>query len=86
MVPLFVTIPRSMTLRAVLGCLRDHPHDDTPQRIAQRLGILTPDETQPALQALSDEGLAFHVGEHWQLTREGWKAARADGHSPDGRG
>jgi hypothetical protein len=28
------------------------------------------------LEALAEEGLAFHVGEHWQLTREGWRVVR----------
>jgi hypothetical protein len=35
----------------VLGCLRDHPHDDTPTRIARLLGIGTSDDSRAALEA-----------------------------------
>ncbi|MDA0184021.1 hypothetical protein OJ997_27180 [Solirubrobacter phytolaccae] len=68
--------PRSHVLQRVLGCLRDHPHDDTVERVAKRLGSTPADVVEAALVALEAEQLASRAGEHWSLTRAGWIAAR----------
>ena len=73
-----LTPPLSDLLRRVLGCLRDHPHDDTPARVTRRLGLVTPDAVEAALAALEHDRLVMHAGEHWSPTRTGWKAARAE--------
>ena len=75
-----MTAPRSILLGRVLGCLRDHPHDDTAVDVARRLGSIRPDEVHAALQALESDHLVLHAGDHWQLTRRGWQAA---GPSPE---
>ena len=67
--------PRSQLLQAVLGCLRDHPHDSTPERIAQRLGTLPPPDVAAALQALLAEELVITAVGHWQLSHRGFRAA-----------
>jgi len=67
--------PRSVLLTAVLGCLRDHPHDDTPALIARRLGDQSEAAVAIALTALEDERLVFGAGGHWQLSGSGWQAA-----------
>lgn len=76
--PTPITVPRSILLRRVLGCMGDHCHDDTPDRIARRLGLMSPDVVDAALQALQEERFVIRAGRHWQLTRRGWDAARAD--------
>lgn len=73
-----MTIPRSDLLRRVLGCLRDHPHDDTVGRITTLLDVISTDAIEAALDALESDGLVMHAGEHWSLTGSGWSAARAD--------
>lgn len=70
--------PRSVLLRRVLGCLRDHCHDDTPDRIAQRLGLVSPEVVEAALRALEEDVLVLSAGGHWQLTRRGWEALARD--------
>ena len=70
-----VTAPRSILLQRVLGCLRDHCHDDTAERIAARLGLVSPEVVQAALHALQEDGLAIGARRHWQLTRRGWESA-----------
>jgi DNA-binding IclR family transcriptional regulator len=74
---------RSDLLRRVLGCLRDHPHDDTVEDVARRLGFVERDAVDAALQVLEQDGLAWHAGEHWQLTRRGWEVAREQDPRPD---
>jgi hypothetical protein len=74
---------RSDLLRRVLGCLRDHPHDDTVAGVARRLGFVDHDAVDAALQVLEQERLARHAGEHWQLTRRGWETARVQDPRPD---
>ena len=74
---------RSDLLRRVLGCLRDHPHDDTVDEIARRLGLVSPDAVLAAVTALEQEELVMRAGEHWSLTRHGWVVARADDPRPD---
>jgi hypothetical protein len=71
-------MPRSELLNRVLGCLRDHPHDNTPERMSARLGLFDVAAATAALQALEEESLAQSAGEHWSLTRQGWIVARAD--------
>lgn len=73
-----VSIPRSDLLRRVLGCLRDHPHEDTVYGVTLRLGVVSADAVEAALTALGDESLVTRAGDHWQLTRSGWAAAHAD--------
>jgi len=70
-------LPRSDLLRRVLGCLRDHPHDDTADHIA-RLLSMPADDVQVALTALAEDGLVGETRTHWVLTRNGWVSARAD--------
>ena len=70
-----VESPRSDLLRRVLGCLRDHPHDDTSAAVTARLGFVERDSVLAALHVLEHEALARHAGEHWQLTRHGWSVA-----------
>ena len=70
--------PRSILLRRVLGCLRDHCHDDTPDRIARRLGLVSPEIVEAALQALGEDGLVLGAAGHWQLTRRGWETLARD--------
>lgn len=67
--------PRSLLLRRVLGCLRDHPHDTTPGRIAARLGDVREAEVEVALHALAQDQLLMTAQGHWQLSRAGWRAA-----------
>jgi Mn-dependent DtxR family transcriptional regulator len=80
-----VAAPRSILLRRVLGCLRDHRHDDTAERIAQRLGLVSPEVVEAALHALAQDRLVIGAGGHWQLTRNGWETARALDPSAVGR-
>ena len=47
-----VATPRSELLRRVLGCLGDHPHDDTIDRVTRRLGLVRADAVEAALTAL----------------------------------
>jgi hypothetical protein len=70
-----VDAPRSVLLRSVLECLRDHPHDDTASGVATWLGWASVNDVEVALQALHRETLVMRAGEHWQLTRAGWRAA-----------
>ena len=70
-------VPRSDLLRRVLGCLRDHPHDDTVEQIS-RLLTVAPDTVEVALAALEQSGLARQARTHWSLSRQGWATARAD--------
>ena len=74
---------RSDLVRRVLGCLRDHPHDDTGPAITRRLGFVEPEAVEAALEILVDESLARRADGHWQLTRRGWELARADDPRPD---
>lgn len=69
---------RSDLLRRVLGCLRDHPHDNTPERLSARLGLFDVEAATAALLALEGDALVLAAGEHWSLTRSGWAAARED--------
>ncbi|HKE80811.1 MAG TPA: hypothetical protein VKB54_15935 [Solirubrobacteraceae bacterium] len=39
---------------------------------------MSPDVVDAALQALQEERFVIRAGRHWQLTRRGWDAARAD--------
>lgn len=68
---------RSELLNRVLGCLRDHPHDNTPERMSARLGLFDVDAASAALQALELDSLTQSAGGHWSLTRQGWQLARA---------
>ena len=72
-----ISPPRSDLLRRVLGCLRDHPHDDTVDRIARLLGMPAED-VEVALKALAEDGLVRETRTHWVLSRSGWASARAD--------
>jgi hypothetical protein len=74
---------RSDLVRRVLGCLRDHPHDDTVARIASRLGFVERDAVEAALEVLSQDGLARRADDHWALTRAGWDASRPQDPRPD---
>jgi hypothetical protein len=67
--------PRSVLLQRVLEALRDHPHDDTPARVAARLGNVGEEEVVAALAALLEDGLVMRAEPHWQLTLRGWQAA-----------
>jgi hypothetical protein len=69
---------RSELLRRVLGCLRDHPHDDTAARVSARLGLFDEDAAAAALQALESDSLVTVANDHWSLTRRGWSVARAE--------
>ncbi len=69
------TEPRSLLLRRVLGCLRDHPHDTRPAWLAARLGDVSEDEVQVALHALGEDDLVLTADGHWQLSRAGFRAA-----------
>jgi hypothetical protein len=69
------TTPRSQLLQAVLACLRDHPHDTTPESIARRLGSPQPPDIAAALQALLAEQLVITAVGHWQLSHRGFRAA-----------
>jgi hypothetical protein len=71
-----VSDSRSDLVRRVLGCLRDHPHDDTVKRIVRRLGFVEHDAVAAALEVLREDGLARRAGEHWALTARGWESAR----------
>jgi hypothetical protein len=68
--------PSSILGQRVVGCLREHPHDDSPASLARRLDLAAPDAIDAALLALEHDGLVFHAGAHWQLTYAGWAAAR----------
>jgi hypothetical protein len=68
--------PPSALLQAVLGSLRDHPHDSTPTLIARRLGAFSERDIAAALEALHVDGLVATAAGHWQLSHNGWKAAR----------
>ena len=70
-------LPRSDLLRRVLGSLRDHPHDDTVDRVAVLLA-LPQDEVRVGLTALADDDLVRQTRSHWVLSRDGWLSARAD--------
>jgi hypothetical protein len=70
-----VSVPRSLLLRRVLWCLRDHPHDTTPGRMAARLGDVGEAEVEVALRALAQDALVVTAQGHWQLARAGWRAA-----------
>jgi hypothetical protein len=70
-------LPRSDLLRRVLGALRDHPHDDTADRVAALLS-LPRDDVQVALTALAEDGLVRQTRSHWVLSRDGGASARAD--------
>jgi hypothetical protein len=72
-----ISIPRSDLLRRVLGSLRDHPHDDTVDRIAVLLS-LPRDDVHVALTALEQDDLVRQTRSHWVLSRDGWASARAD--------
>ena len=72
-----VATPRSELLRRVLGCLGDHPHDDTIDRITRRLGLVSADAVEAALTALEQESLVTRASDHWQLTHRGWAVSRA---------
>ncbi len=61
-----------------MGCLRDHPHDTTPERIARRLGALSTLDVAAALQALLAEQLVITAVGHWQLSHSGFRAAPPD--------
>jgi hypothetical protein len=61
--------------RRVLAFLREHPHDDTPQGVARRLGLAEPD-VDAAFRSLHRESLLSHARGHWQLTRLGWEISR----------
>jgi hypothetical protein len=78
-----VSTLRSDLVRRVLGCLRDHPHDDTVERVVRRLGFVERDAADAALQVLEQDGLTRHAGVHWQLTRRGWEIARRQNPRPD---
>jgi hypothetical protein len=73
-----VPAPRSDLVRRVLGSLRDHPHDDTIERVTTRLGLVDADAVQAALAVLEQDRLVNAAGGHWQLTQSGWRLARAD--------
>jgi DNA-binding IclR family transcriptional regulator len=70
-------------LRRVLGCLRDHPHDNTVARVARRLGFVEPEAVEAALEVLMQDGYVRRAGEHWALTRGGWDVARSQAPYPD---
>jgi DNA-binding IclR family transcriptional regulator len=72
-----VSTPRSDLLRRVLDCLGDHPHDNTIDRVARRLGLVSADAVEAALTALEQETLVTRAGDHWQLTHHGWAVSRA---------
>jgi hypothetical protein len=72
-----VATPRSELLRRVLGCLGDHPHDDTIDRVTWRLGLVSADAVEAALTALEQESLVTRASDHWQLTHRGWALSRA---------
>lgn len=72
-----ISVPRSDLLRRVLGCLRDHPHDNTVDRIG-RLLAMPAEAVEVALTALAEDGLVSETRSHWVLTRNGWASARAD--------
>ncbi len=59
----------------VLASLRDHPHDDTPARLAVLLEAPVADVVE-VLGALREAGLAHCSEDHWQLTTGGWRAVR----------
>jgi hypothetical protein len=61
----------------VLGSLRDHPHDDTADRIG-RLLAMPAEDVEVALTALAQDGLTSETRTHWVLTRSGWASARSD--------
>ena len=61
----------------MLGCLGDHPHDDTVDRVTRRLGLVSADAVEAALTALEQESLVTQAGDHWQLTDQGWAASAA---------
>jgi hypothetical protein len=67
--------PRSALLQAVLGSLRDHPHDSTAAGVARRLGGLSDLDVMAALEALHADGLVITAAGHWQLSHQGWRAA-----------
>jgi hypothetical protein len=71
-----VAARRSDLVRRVLGCLRDHPHDDTVEKIVRRLGLVEHDAVSAALLLLQEDGSVRRAGEHWALTTAGWEAAR----------
>ena len=73
-----VQAPRSELLRCVLGSLRDHPHDDTIDRVSRLLAWLDLDAVRAALISLETDRLVSCAGGHWQLTWRGWSVARAD--------
>jgi hypothetical protein len=75
--------PRSDLVRRVIGCLRDHPHDDTVERVTQRLGFVERDAVAAALHVLEQDRLARQAGGHWQLTRRGWDSAHELDPGPD---
>lgn len=70
-----MTALRSDLVQRVLGCLRDHPHDDTVRGVTRRLGLVTDDAVAAALAVLEDDRLVTHAYGHWQLTREGFLTA-----------
>ena len=76
--PTRIATPRSILLRRVLGCMRDHCHDDTAESIVRRLGLVSPEVVTAALEALEEERFVFSAGDHWQLTQRGWVVARAE--------
>jgi DNA-binding IclR family transcriptional regulator len=78
-----VTAPRSDLVRRVLGCLRDHPHDDTIPEIVRRLGFVEPEAVEAALEVLREQGFVRRAKAHWALTTDGWDTARRDDPRPD---
>ena len=81
----FVATPRSELVRRVLGCLGNHPHDDTIDGVTRRLGLVSADAVEAALTALEQESLVARAGDHWQLTLDGWAVSRAADADSDSR-
>jgi len=65
-----------MLLRSVMACLADHPHDDTPALIAERLGLGDPEDIAVALSALEQDHLVVSGFGHFQLSNRGWREQR----------
>ena len=71
--------PMSRIDQHVLAVLSAHPHDDTPQRIAELIPGPRPEPAaiDAALERLRREGLVHTAGGHWQLTPAGFRVQRA---------
>ncbi|MBE2320782.1 hypothetical protein DVA67_032785 [Solirubrobacter sp. CPCC 204708] len=61
----------------MLGCLCDHPHDNTPELLSARIAVFDTEAVAAALEALEQDSYVLSAGDHWSLTRRGWLAARA---------